>query len=82
MASYSQSAQENAKLKAFPIFPSGIRYMPGKIRDKPTFSILFQNFPEDKSSSNLACKSDDMFPKTKTKKESRIPPCHGKSKGE
>ncbi|RXH71571.1 hypothetical protein DVH24_018926 [Malus domestica] len=41
----------------------GVRYMPEKIRDKETFSIFLQDFPEEKSTSNLACKSDDVFPK-------------------
>ncbi|RXI09478.1 hypothetical protein DVH24_034095 [Malus domestica] len=67
MASFSQS--ENAKLKAFPIFPSHIRYMPGKIRDKAMFPIFLQKFPEEKSTSDWACNSDDMFPKTKKGKE-------------
>ncbi|KAB2600286.1 hypothetical protein D8674_010557 [Pyrus ussuriensis x Pyrus communis] len=54
---------ENKDLKAFPIFPSGVRYIPGKIRDKATFTIFLQNFSEDKSTQKLACKTDDVFPK-------------------
>ncbi|RXH77081.1 hypothetical protein DVH24_019969 [Malus domestica] len=38
---------ENDKLKAFPIFPSGVRYMPEKIKDKATFLILLQNFSKE-----------------------------------
>ncbi|RXH76978.1 hypothetical protein DVH24_019866 [Malus domestica] len=84
---------ENDELKAFSIFPSGVRYMPKKIRDKATLSIFLQNFPEEKSTLNLACKSDDMFPKPRTnlqvsqnKEKSmttkeRTPPCRGKQKG-
>ncbi|RXH93615.1 hypothetical protein DVH24_014191 [Malus domestica] len=34
---------ENEDLEVFPIFPSGVRYMPGKIRDKATFLIFLQN---------------------------------------
>ena len=56
---------ENEDLKAFPIFPRGVRYILGKIRDKATFPIFLQNFSEDKSTSNLACKSDAVFPKSR-----------------
>ncbi|CAN6710571.1 unnamed protein product [Malus baccata var. baccata] len=52
-----------SNLKVFPIFPSGVRYMLGKMRDKSTFSIVLQNFLEEKSTLNLACKSDAVFPK-------------------
>ncbi|RXH88660.1 hypothetical protein DVH24_000259 [Malus domestica] len=54
---------ENEDLKASLIFPSGLRYMLGKIRDKATFPIFVQNFLEDKSTPNLVCKTDDVFPK-------------------
>ncbi|RXH97448.1 hypothetical protein DVH24_007794 [Malus domestica] len=50
--------KENDDLKAFPIFPSKVRYIIGNIRDKATFPIFLQNFTEEKSTSNLACKSD------------------------
>ncbi|CAN6540810.1 unnamed protein product [Malus baccata var. baccata] len=53
--------RENDDLEAFPIFLGDVRYMPGKIRDKATFSIFLQIFPEDKSAPNLACKSDAIF---------------------
>ncbi|RXH74106.1 hypothetical protein DVH24_021286 [Malus domestica] len=66
MASFSQF--ENEKLKAFPIFPGGMRYMPKIIRNKAMFPILFQNFLEEKLTLNWTCKSDDMFPKKKKKK--------------
>ncbi|RXI06629.1 hypothetical protein DVH24_025765 [Malus domestica] len=58
-----QDMWENDELKAFLIFPSGVRYVPEMIRDKATFPIFLQNFPKEKSTSNLACKSDDVFPK-------------------
>ncbi|CAN6578677.1 unnamed protein product [Malus baccata var. baccata] len=45
---------ENDELKAFPIFPSGVRYMPEKIKDKATFPIFLQNCLEEKSTLNLA----------------------------
>ncbi|RXI00337.1 hypothetical protein DVH24_037885 [Malus domestica] len=56
---------ENEYLEAFPIFPSGVRYRPRKIRDKAKFPIFLQNFLEDKSTPNLACKTDDVFPKSR-----------------
>ncbi|RXH93366.1 hypothetical protein DVH24_013942, partial [Malus domestica] len=58
---------ENDELKAFPIFPSGVKYMPEKLKDKSKFPIFLQNFPEEKSTSNLACKLDDVFPKPRKK---------------
>ncbi|RXH78362.1 hypothetical protein DVH24_001880 [Malus domestica] len=54
---------ENDDLKAFLIFPIGVRYIIGRIRDKSTFPICLQNFLEDKLTSKLACKTDDVFPK-------------------
>ncbi|CAN6707229.1 unnamed protein product [Malus baccata var. baccata] len=52
---------ENAKLKAFPIFPSGIRYMPEKIRGKK------RNRPQTGRASQMTC-----FPKQKkTKKKGK-----------
>ena len=61
----SAQLEENEDLEAFPIFPGGVRYMPGKIRDKDTLLIFLQNFPEGKSTPNLACKSDAVFPKSR-----------------
>jgi len=54
---------ENEDLEAFPIFPSGVQYMPGKIRDKATFLIFLHNFPEDKSTPKLVFMTDVVFPK-------------------
>ncbi|RXI03554.1 hypothetical protein DVH24_004206 [Malus domestica] len=54
---------ENEDLETFPIFPSSVRYMFGKIRVKSTFPIFLQNFPEDKSTPKLVCKTVDLFPK-------------------
>ncbi|RXH91877.1 hypothetical protein DVH24_020900 [Malus domestica] len=45
---------ENDDLKAFPIFPSGVRYILRKIKDKTTFPIFLKIFPEEKLTSNLA----------------------------
>ncbi|RXH98421.1 hypothetical protein DVH24_010746 [Malus domestica] len=56
---------DNEDLKAFPIFPSGVRHMLEKIRDQATFPIFLQNFPGDKSTPNLACKTDAVFPKSR-----------------
>ncbi|RXH92653.1 hypothetical protein DVH24_033549 [Malus domestica] len=52
-----------AKLKAFPIFPSGMRHMPGNIRDKTT---IFQkrNQLQTGLASEMTC-----FPKQKKGKE-------------
>ncbi|RXI06950.1 hypothetical protein DVH24_026086 [Malus domestica] len=65
------SEGENAKLKGFLILLSGMQYMPEKIRNKATFLIFLQNFLEEKSTSNGACNSDDMFPKTKNKNKKK-----------
>ncbi|RXH78284.1 hypothetical protein DVH24_001802, partial [Malus domestica] len=45
---------ENNELKAFPIFPSGVQYMPKKIRDNAT---IFQkrNRPQTRHVNQMTC---------------------------
>ncbi|RXH92170.1 hypothetical protein DVH24_033066 [Malus domestica] len=63
--SFAAHQEKYANLEAFPIFPSGMQYMLGKIRDQATFPIFLQNFPEDKLTLKLACKSDDVCSQAK-----------------
>ena len=53
---------EDWRFEYFPDFPSGVRYMLGKIRDQATFFIFFQNFLGSLTTPKRTCKMADVFP--------------------
>lgn len=48
---------KNQDLKAFSIFPSGVSYTPRQLGSRATMLLFFQNFPENRTVSNLVHKA-------------------------